>query len=293
MGDVLEIIGLEKKFEKNSLMDINITLHRGEILGIVGENGAGKTTVIKIILNMMNKTSGEVKILGLDHQNDEVIIKQKIGYVPAEDYFIPNATLRKHAETFKIFYECWDQVLFEELCINWRLPLNMVMSKYSTGMKTKAMLALALAHKPQLLILDEPTSGLDPIARIEVLEILQHFVSDGRRAVLFTTHIAGDLEKIADYIIIMQKGKVIEHLRLNEIKEKYVLVKGEVSKLAGVQEKLIGQKNDGINLEGLMIKNLSKEIDNKYLYEPDIETLLSHILWGEENEKMAKTIKGI
>lgn len=165
MSNMIEIKNLNKKFKLHQLKNINITLKKGEVLGIVGKNGAGKTTLIKLIMNMIDKTSGEIEVFGKDNQKHEIEIKQNIGYVPAEDYFILNSTLKQHAEAFKLFYNIWDNELFNDLCEMWNLNKSQKIYKYSTGMKTKAMLALALAHKPKLLILDEPTSGLDPIAR--------------------------------------------------------------------------------------------------------------------------------
>ncbi|MBQ8377733.1 MAG: ABC transporter ATP-binding protein, partial [Oscillospiraceae bacterium] len=206
----LEVNNLCKEFSDFKLDNVSFKLEKGMVMGLVGENGAGKTTIIKLILNAMNKTSGSISVFGLDSVKDEVEAKKKIGYVADDDYLYVTSNIKKYAKAFATVYENWDQQVFEKYAKMWNLPPKKKFSEYSKGMRTKAMLALTLGHNPDILILDEPTAGLDPVARIEVLDILRDIVSEGERAVLFSTHITGDLDKIADSITVLINGKVTE-----------------------------------------------------------------------------------
>lgn len=261
-------------------------------MGLVGENGAGKTTLIKLILNAIDKDAGNIKVFGLDHAKDEIAVKERIGYVPAEDYFTANSTLGKHANMIKVFYDKWDQVLFEALCKSWNLPFNQKIYEFSKGMKTKAMLALALAHKPQLLILDEPTIGLDPVARIEVLDIIRQFVEKDERSVLLSTHITADLDKIADYVTLLHKGRVEESLPIDKIEEKYALIQGNIKAIDGKEEAFIGLRKGKVNFEGLMLRGVAEMLfSESYIKRPTIENLLVYTIWGDKDEKSQEIIK--
>ena len=294
MESLLKVKHLTKKLKKFKVDDISFSLYKGRILGFVGENGAGKTTTIKMLLNAIEKTSGDVKFWGMDYQKDEVTIKSRIGYVPAEDYFVARSSLIQHAEAIKIFYENWDEKLFNALCKTWRLPLQRKIYNYSTGMKTKAMLALALAHRPDILILDEPTAGLDPLARIEVLDILQRFVQNGERAVFFSTHIISDLEKIADDIMIMHDGRIIDSFPINKLNEKYALVKGDLIDLEKKQTNFIGINKYEDTFEGVMLRHEAEELfEGKNLYNVTIELLLIHSIRRDRDEESEEIIKSL
>ena len=294
MGELLKVEGLTKNFKAFSLYNVSFSLRKGCIMGFVGENGAGKTTVIKLILNAIEKDSGQIQVFGLDHVTDEITIKEKLGYVPAEDYFTANSTLAKHARMVQTFYKTWDEELFEALCINWNLPTNQKIYEFSKGMKTKAMLALALAHRPQFLILDEPTAGLDPVARIEVLDIIRQFVESGERSVLLSTHTTTDLDKVADYITLLHKGRVKECLPIDQIEEKYALIQGEVKGVEGKEEAFIGLRKGKVNFEGLMLRNTAKMFFNEtYIKTPNIENILVYTIWGDKDAASQKIIKSL
>ncbi len=294
MEDLLEVKHLTKKLNNFKIDDISFSLCKGKILGFVGENGAGKTTTIKMLLNAVDKTSGEIKFWGMDYQKDEVAIKSRIGYVPAEDYFVARSNLKQHADAIKVFYEDWDDKLFNALCKVWRLPLKRRIYNYSTGMKTKAMLALALAHRPELLILDEPTAGLDPLARIEVLDILQRFVKKDNRAVFFSTHIISDLERIADDIVIMNQGKIINSFCVSQLNEKYTLVKGNLIDLQGKDINFIGINQYENRFEAVMLrKEAEREFSHESLYEVTIELLLIYSIGRSRDEESEEIIKSL
>lgn len=294
MDNILEIKGLTKLFKGFKVDNINFALEKGCIMGFIGENGAGKTTTIKMMLNAIEKSAGEIKMFELDHIAHEEEIKERIGYVPADDYFTANSTLHRHVKALKLFYKNWDDQLFNALCTSWKLPLNQKIFEYSKGMKTKAMLALALAHKPELLILDEPTAGLDPVARIEVLDILRDFVANGERSVFFSTHITTDLDKVADYITLIHEGKLRESLPIDAIEEKYAMVDGGIEELKGKEHEFIGIRKGQLRFEGLILREkANKNFDSSRIKTPNIENLLVYTIWGEKDEKSLAIIKSL
>lgn len=294
LEDLLRLKSVTKYYPSFSLKDISFTVKEGCIMGFIGENGAGKTTTIKLILNAIDKDQGSITIFGLDHEKDEIQVKEQIGYVPAEDYFVANSTLCKHAKMVEAFYPNWDGNLFKALCKSWMLPLEQKIYEFSKGMKTKAMLALALAHRPRLLILDEPTSGLDPVARIEVLDIIRQFVENGERSVLLSTHTTTDLDKVADYITLMHRGRVKESMSIDEIEEKYALVQGNIELVEGREGAFIGLRKGKVTFEGLMLRNTAELIFSQaYIKRPNIENLLVYTIWGDKDEESQEIIKGL
>lgn len=294
MEELLKVEGLTKHYSSFHLKDISFTLKKGCIMGVIGENGAGKTTTIKLILNAIEKDEGSITVFGLDNEEEEIRIKEQLGYVPAEDYFIANSTLEKHAKLVEIFYSDWDNELFMALCTSWNLPLHKKIYEFSKGMKTKAMLALALAHRPKLLILDEPTVGLDPVARIEVLDIMRQFVENGERSILLSTHITMDLDKVADYITFIHKGKMKESLSVDEIEEKYALVQGDISAVEGKEEAFIGLRKGKVTFEGLMLRTSAELLFGEtYIKRPSIENLLVYTIWGDKDEASQEIIKSL
>ncbi|MGH4139694.1 ABC transporter ATP-binding protein [Clostridium sp.] len=284
MENILEVLNLNKDFRDFSLKNVTFTLEKGCIMGFIGQNGSGKTTTIKLMLNAIGKTSGQIKILGKDNVKEEIFVKSQIGYVPDEDYFISSSTLQNHAKALRVFYDNWSDDIFNNYVSKWRIPLKQKISEFSKGMKTKAMFALALAHQPNLLILDEPTAGLDPVARIEILDILREFVSDGEKSVFFSTHITSDLDKIADYITLIHGGKIIESLSVDKLEEKYIVLTGGIEELNGLEHEFIGIRKGEITFEGLILREKAHEYfkDIKGT-NPSVENLLTFTIWGYDN----------
>jgi ABC-2 type transport system ATP-binding protein len=281
MDNILQIVNLTKKYKDFKIDNISFELEKGCIMGFIGQNGAGKTSTIKLILNAIGRSSGEISVLGKDNITDEVFVKSKIGYVPDEDYFIITSTLNGHANALKLFYETWSDEIFQKYIELWELPIDKKLQEFSKGMKTKAMLALALSHQPELLILDEPTAGLDPVARIEVLDILREFVADGQKSVLFSTHITSDLDKVADFITIINRGKVIESLSIDKIEEKYVIVMGALEELVGKEKEFIGIRKGAGSFEGLILREKSNSLFKGFeVHTPNIENMLTFSIWG-------------
>ena len=221
MENALEINGLTKRWGKYGITDVSFALPRGYIMGFVGKNGAGKTTTLKSMLNMINRDSGEIKIFGKDNIEHEAEVKQKIGIVMDSTYFEENWTLTQVGKTLKPFYKDWCDTRYNELLDKFELDPNKRVKQLSRGMKMKIMIAAALAHDPDFLILDEPTSGLDAVARDELLDVLKAFMVNENKAILFSTHITTDLEKIADYITFINDGQIVASETKESLMKKY------------------------------------------------------------------------
>ncbi len=281
----LEVENVSKKYDSFTLDKVSFRLEKGMVMGLVGENGAGKTTIIKLILNAIEKSGGNVRVFGMDHVEMEVEAKARIGYVADDDYLLVSSNIKQYAKAFAIAYKDWDQALFEKYAKMWKLPPKKKFGEYSKGMKTKAMLALSLAHHPDLLILDEPTAGLDPVARLEVLDILRDIVAEGERAVLFSTHITGDLDKIADSVTVLIDGKVTESMAIDKIEEKYAVISGDIDSLNAGNERLCVGIRRGVNsFEALTERKHVSSFQDVSVHTPNIENLLTFSIWGHREE---------
>lgn len=281
----LEVKSLSKEFQDFKLDNVSFELEKGMVMGLVGENGAGKTTIIKLILNAIEKSGGEINIFGMDNTKEEIACKEKIGYVADEDYLIVTSNIKNYAKAFAHIYKNWDQELFEKYAKMWKLPPKKKFSTYSKGMKTKAMLALTLAHHPELLILDEPTAGLDPVARIEVLDILRDIVADGDKSVLFSTHITGDLDKIADSVTVLIGGKATESMPIDMIEDKYAVIGGSLTALTPTNtSRCVGIRRGTQSFEALVERRELSHFENVSVRTPNIENLLTFSIWGHRED---------
>lgn len=205
----LMLSGVGKRYPKFQLNDVSFTLPRGYIMGFIGPNGAGKSTTIKIIMNMVRKAAGTVKVLGLDHVAFETEVKRHVGYLGEEPHFYEEVTPAWLGGFVGKYYPTWDARLYKATLERFGIEQSKRVKTLSKGMKVKLGLALALSHRPELLILDEPTSGLDPVIRHDVLAELMSVIQDERRSVFFSTHITQDVEKIADYVTFINNGRVV------------------------------------------------------------------------------------
>lgn len=178
-------------------------------MGLIGENGAGKSTTINCILNEIQKSSGTIRIFGKDHSTDEIEIKDRLGVVFDENHFPDIFTPEEIGKFMSGIYSAWEWQLYHQFLEKFELPKDKKIKDFSKGMKVKLAFAVALSHNAELLILDEATSGLDPIIRDDVLDMLIDFVQDESHSVLVSSHITSDLEKVADYITFIHKGKLI------------------------------------------------------------------------------------
>jgi len=269
MEYAIEINGLKKKFGSFGIEEVSFSLPKGFIMGFVGKNGAGKTTTIKAILNMLKRDAGEIKIFGKDNIEHEAETKQKIGEVMDSPFYEQEWTLTQVGKVLKPFYPSWDDHKFSEMLRQFQLDPSKKVKQLSRGMKMKIMIACALAHDPDLLILDEPTSGLDAVARDELLEILQSFIRDKNKSILFSTHITTDLEKIADYLTFIDNGKIIHSDTKDNLLEKYMLVKGGRDVLNAEQKNLlIGYQETSVNFDGIIDKAKLSQLPKSLITEP-------------------------
>ncbi|MBO5524064.1 MAG: ABC transporter ATP-binding protein [Roseburia sp.] len=222
--NILEIHNLSKDYGDFVLDRVSFSLPRGVIMGLIGENGAGKSTTINCILNEIQKSSGEVLIFGKDHISDEIEIKSKLGVVFDENHFPDIFTPMEIGKYMSGIYPGWEWVTYRQFLEKFELPKDKKIKDFSKGMKVKLAFAVALSHKAELLILDEATSGLDPIIRDDVLDMLIDFVQDESHSVLVSSHITSDLEKVADYITFLHKGKVIFSHEKDDLVDNYGIV---------------------------------------------------------------------
>jgi ABC-2 type transport system ATP-binding protein len=251
-GIGLEVEGLTKHFPGFLLDRVSFTLPACCIMGFIGPNGAGKTTTLKLILGLLRRDAGTIRAFGLDPARHGLEVRSRIGFVHDEPRFYRRLTLRQNAELVARCYRTWEQGTFEQHAEAFGLPLRKRFGELSHGTKTKFALALALSHGAELMILDEPTSGLDPVFRRELLDTLRGLLQGGRTSILFSTHITSDLERIADYITLIQNGRVVFTATRDEILEHWVLVKGGLELLeSGVSPSFRGIRRNPHGFEAL------------------------------------------
>lgn len=207
--NALEIKNLTKTFDGFKLDNLNLTLPSGCILGLIGENGAGKSTTIKLILDILHKDGGTVKVLGKDNGKDIRLIKEDVGVVMDEVGIPECLTANQVGKVMSYTFRNWNDAEYRRLLGKLNLPSDKPFKDFSRGMKMKLGIAVAMSHGSKLLLLDEATSGLDPLVRDEVLDMLMDFTRDETHSVLISSHIVSDLEKLCDYIAFLHKGKLL------------------------------------------------------------------------------------
>ena len=253
MNNYLEVKNLSKSFDNFRLHDITFTLPKGYIMGLIGPNGSGKTTTIKLILNMLKRTDGEVKILELDNIADEQAAKKSLGVVFDSNYFSDDWKVSQVEKSVSVFYENWNTQRFSELLDKFHISPTKKVKELSKGMQMKLMLACAFSYDAKLLILDEPTSGLDPVSRDELLHILSEYIEDGEHSVLFSTHITGDLERAADYITYISYGELFFSGGKDEFMDSFRIIKGGREELSDdLGKKVLGIRNFSTGFEALI-----------------------------------------
>ncbi len=286
MNYLLELNDVSKKYKEFQLNNISFNLEKGYIMGFIGPNGAGKSTTIKLIMNLIKKDGGQVKIFGKDYKEDEIAIKERIGFVYDENYFYEDLSLLDMKNIIAPFYKNWDEKTFQKYIKEFNLSLKQKIKELSKGMKMKYSLALALSHKADLIIMDEPTSGLDPIIRNELLEILYDIIQDEEKGILFSTHNTTDLDKIADYITFINDGKILFSKPKDEIMNQYKVVKGGKEVLSSdIRKKLIGVKEHNCGFEGLTTNSLllKKELKNEIIIEnATLEDIMLYTVRGNK-----------
>lgn len=207
--NAIEIKGLTKKYDGFTLDDITFDVPKGSVMGFIGQNGAGKTTTIKAIFNIISRDAGTIKVLGLDNIENEYEIKEDVAAVFDELPFHEDFNAKQISIVLSNVFKNWDNEKFKELLTRFALPEKKKIKQFSKGMKMKLQIATALSHDAKLLIMDEATTGLDPVVRNEILDIFREYLQDGERSILMSSHITSDLEKIADCVTFIDKGKIL------------------------------------------------------------------------------------
>ena len=237
MEAALTITGLTKKYNNFMLDNISFTVPSGSIVGLIGENGAGKSTTIHAILGLIKKDSGKITVLGQDIEKIDSAAKEKVGVVFDGSNFPEELTPVKLSKVLRDIYPSWEQTYFEKLLAQLKIPATKKMKTFSKGMKMKLSIAAAFAHHPQLLILDEATSGLDPIVRDDMLDMFLEFVQEEDHSILVSSHITSDLEKVADYIVFIHAGKIVFCEPKDELLERYGVMKCGAAQFDAIEKK--------------------------------------------------------
>ena len=273
MEKAFEIINLNKAYKGFALKNINLSLPKGYIMGFVGANGAGKSTTMGCLLGMIKPDSGSIKIFDKDIKNITAADKEKIGIVMDGCPFAEVLNIKDIRRIVSSIYRTFDKAKFDSLIGRFSLPENKQIKDFSTGMRAKLNIAVALSHNAQLLVLDEATSGLDPVVRDEILDILQDFVCDENRSILISSHITSDLEKICDYIAFIKNGQIVFVENKDDLKEKYALVHCTKQQFESVDTAaVVGAKYTEYNVTALVLKEAVK--DGFVAEKPSIEDIM-------------------
>lgn len=274
---ILEVDNLCKKWDGFKLDNINLTLKSGYVMGLVGRSGSGKTTCINGILASIKINKGDIKIDGIDHKKIEA--REKRAFVLDEAPFFKFRTLIENADIFKRFYPMWDDKEFRKNLTQYELNSRARYNDLSKGMKIKFQLAFALSTKSKLLIMDEPTGGLDPVFRRDFLSIIQDYIYKENASVLMSTHITSDLDKIADYITMLDEGQQIFTMTKEELMDYYPIVHGKIEDLHLIKHsnpKRIRRTADSFEtiLEDYKVVNEDKFQGRFIMTKPSIEEIM-------------------
>lgn len=288
MDNILDVNGLVKRYPSFSLNHISLSLPEGCVSGFIGANGAGKTTTIRSILNLAYKDAGTVKIFGLDADEHEQEIKDRIGIVMDGGYFYNDLSMNDMKSIIAPAYSKWSDDEYRSYMRKFGLDPKQKISTISSGMKLKFALVLALSHQSELLIMDEPTSGLDPLVRNDFLETIRDYMKNGGKGVLFSTHITSDLDKIADMLILIDEGTIIFQQNKDALLDNYRIVKGNATLLNDQNKRLI--KNLKVSSYGFTgitdhAAEVKKELPDVLLEKASIEDIMLAYIGGDKDDR--------
>ncbi len=242
--NALEIKNVSKSFSGFCLDNISLTLPSGCIMGLIGENGAGKSTTIKLILDMLHKDGGTITILGKDNGKNISLIKEDVGVVIDEVGFPECLTAKQIGKVMKHTFRNWNETEYARLLQKLSLPDNKPFKDFSRGMKMKLGIAVAMSHGAKLLLLDEPTSGLDPVVRDEVVDMFYDFTRDENHSILISSHIVSDLEKLCDYVAFLHKGKLLLCEEKDELLSEYGIIHCTVEQLSVLDKNAVKYRKE-------------------------------------------------
>ena len=238
-ANVIEIRGVTKDYGDFKLDNISFAVPEGSVCGFIGQNGAGKTTMIRIILDAINRDGGEVYVFGKSIDKDSAALREDIGVVFDEMGFHDFLTAKQINTIMKNVYKNWNEEKYFEYLKRFSLPTKKACGSFSRGMRMKLQIAAALSHEAKLLIMDEPTSGLDPVVRNEMIQIFREYVVEEDHTILLSSHITGDLEKLADEVVFIDGGKIVLQGNKDEILEKHGILRCKKDEVGSISESLI------------------------------------------------------
>lgn len=271
---VLTVKNLCKSYEKFKLDNVSFSLEKGKITGFIGRNGAGKSTTLKSMLNLVHPDGGTIEFFGMSFDKNENDIKERIGFVNGGVNYYPLKKIKAITAVTKRFYKKWDEAAYEKYMALFKLDDTKTPSQLSEGMKVKYSLVLALSHNAELLILDEPTSGLDPVSRDELLDIFLELERNGI-TIMFSTHITSDLDKCADNIIYIKEGRIIAESGTDDFVSSYKIAEFDTDELPQ-NELLIGCKRGKHGCSAL-VKTENADKCGGVISDADLEAIMVHI----------------
>ena len=291
MNSTLILKNVNKKYEKSNfaIKDISFSVPEGSIVGFIGENGAGKSTTMNCILNVIRRDSGTIEIFGREMTDEDIDIRENIGVVYDRNNFPEYLTARQLADILGRIYSKWDDFCFEQFLRRFGLPESQKIKTYSRGMSMKLAIAVALSHDSKLLILDEATSGLDPIMRDEILDVLLEFVKQENHSILLSSHITSDLEKIADYIVFIHNGEIILNKTKDELIYEYGVIRCSENDFHNIlSEDILSSMKKDYQID-VLIKNrklIEKKYKNLIVDSVSLDEIMLLLVKGERNARI-------
>ncbi len=282
---MIEAKGLSKKLKNFQLDNLSFTVPPGYICGLVGQNGAGKTTLLHLLLGLYRADEGELLIDGMDYAGEEKRIHNEIGTVLTEELFDPSLTLMQNGDDYGRYYDAYDKKAMEGCLELFGLEKNRKFGRLSKGEKLKCQFAFALSHDAKLLLLDEPTGNFDPAFREQFFKILKDFIADGSRSVVLATHLTEDLDRMADYLIFLEKGKQVFAGDIEKFRDSYRMVSGEAYKIRLLQkEKIIRMEENAYGAKALTAHSRLNRYDRELVVAyPTIEEFM--YFYGRRKEE--------
>lgn len=282
--NAIEIKNVSKKLDEFQVSIDNVEIKKGFITGFIGPNGSGKTTTIKLIMNMLLKDSGVIKIFDKEYEMDDIEIKEIIGYVGDIQGYVNESKLKNIKKGIAPFYKNWDEKLYEKYIKQFVLNENKRYKDLSKGQQKKFDLVMALSHHPKIIVMDEPTANLDPIVRNEFLDILQEHIEKEEATVFYSTHITSDLDKVADYLIFIYNGEVILEGEKDTLIENHRIIRGKKDLLDYETKKaLISYSENSFGFDGLTsnVSNAYEIFGEEVVYDKvNLEDLLVYYTRG-------------
>lgn len=285
--NAIEIRGVTKSYEGFKLDNVSFNVPKGSIMGFIGQNGAGKTTTIRSLLNITDIDGGEIRLLGLDRIKDEQEIKKRIAVVFDELPFHDILNARDMARIFEGLYPQWDNSVYSQYLERFGLSMKKKIGQFSKGMKMKLQIACALSHNAELLIMDEATTGLDPVVRDEILHIFMEYLQNGERSILMSSHITSDLEKIADSVTFIDKGRILISGCKDEILESHGILKCSKEELANIDnDDIVSIRINGYGAEAMVFdrSDTARKYSNAIIDPASLDDIMLYYVHKGERE---------